>query len=150
MFPFIITQQRALGKINNVESVILIEEIEKELIRLEVNMIECSEESIHFTNKFFSGHGRNHLMNSVSKGYFKIDKRSDRIVYNYSIIRIFYSIAAISIILAFASRDISFALGAFIWFSTLCCFVTFARHYFFMNRIKKMLLKFDTGSHPRQ
>jgi len=143
MFPFTITQERALGKIANVDSTILIEEIKKELIRLEIDTIECMGEEVQFKNIFFSGRGRNHLMNGVGKGYFKIDKRSGRIIYSYSIVRMLCSMAAVSIIMGFTSQSFSFALSGFLWILGFGFTVSFIRHYFFMNKVKKMLMKLE-------
>jgi hypothetical protein len=145
MFPFTITQERSLGNSRKVESTILIEELRKELIRLEIYTFEYNDVEIDFKNKMFNGQGRNHLMKSIDKGSFTIDKRSDRFIYTYSMLRMICILAVMSVVIGFASRSVSFALIGFAFIFGLNWSITFIRQILFMNRLKKMLLKLENS-----
>jgi len=145
MFPFTITQERSLGNSRKVDSTILIEEIRKELHRLQIYTYEYNDVEIDFENNFFSRHGRSHLMKPIDKGSFKIDKRSDRIIYSYSILMMFYITTAMSVFVGIMSQNISFLLIAFSVLFGVNWIINFIRQIFFMNRIKKRLLILENG-----
>lgn len=145
MFPFTITLERSLGNSRKVESTILIEELRKELIRLEIYTFEYNDVEIDFKNNMFNGQGRNHLMKSIDKGSFTIDKRSDRFIYSYSMLRMICILAVMSVVIGVASRDVSFALIGFAFILGLNWSITFIRQILFMNRLKKMLLKLENS-----
>lgn len=146
MFPFTITQERTLGKINNLESTILIEALKKELIRLKIDRFEYNDVEIDFKNPFFNGQGRNHLMSPVDKGSFKIDKHSDRFIYSYSLLRMFYITTGMSVFVGLMSRNVSIFLLFFLVLFGVNWFITLIRHMLFMNRLKKIFLKLEKTS----
>jgi hypothetical protein len=140
IFPLTITFRRRIDTIQQVRSEILIDAIQAELIRLKVDQIRTDGLRIYFKNSFFNGQGRGHLMAAVDKGYFELNKASGELIYVFSTMRSFLIGLAISLFMYLISRNLSF-LFFLIWMIGFGSVIDWIRHYFFMNRLKKMLLK---------
>ena len=117
--------------------------MKKELIRLKVNDITSNELRIDFTNAFFNGQGRNHLMAPVDKGYFELDKESGKLIYCFSMLRMFLIASGMILFIGAMSRSWLFLLIGFLWIFGVNWIINLIRQNLFMNRLKKMLLKLD-------
>lgn len=72
MFPLKIKYKREIN--SSLESSQIIDLIEKELRIQKIDKIERTDLQIDFKNSFSNEQGKWHLMASIDKGYFKLDK----------------------------------------------------------------------------
>jgi hypothetical protein len=124
----------------NITSEVILCAISTELNRLEVNKVEITGNLLSFKNALFNEQGGNHLMALVNKGYFKVDIDQNRLIYNYSTIRMMLITLAMSEFFALISQTISIGIVAFGWLFGINWVITWIRHRLFMKRLLRRII----------
>lgn len=141
MFPISVKHVREFNEIkpDNLKDFVIY--IKQQLKDLKIDNIGIDYDKITFSNPFFSGQGRNHIMSMIDKGYFEVDIYSHKITYGYSMKTAFlFSVVTIIALMVFMNFEPGFNVFGilFVFFGiSVNWIIHFIRQRMFFSRIIK-------------
>lgn len=79
-------------------------------------------------------------MATVDKGYFRVDSDKQRLVYNYSTLRMMLITLVMSLLFGILSQNIIVGVVFFCWLFGMNWVVAVIRHFLFMKRLIKRII----------